>query len=66
MLLVVSVLQVAKDGCAQLPHIMRIIRQPDVVNEAYAFRCPIRPWPLSHVPQTTEVGTQLCWAYQWH
>lgn len=34
---------------------MRIIRQPDVLNEAYSFRYQSRPWPLCHVPQTTEV-----------
>lgn len=50
-------LQVAQEACEQLPPIMRIIRQPDVLNEAYAFRYPARPWPLSHVPQTTEVGS---------
>lgn len=49
------VMQVAEDACEQLPHIMRIIRQPDVLNEAYAFCYQSRPWPLCHVPQTTEV-----------
>lgn len=35
---------------------MRIMRQPDVLNEAYAFRYPLRPWPLAHVPATTAVS----------
>jgi hypothetical protein len=54
---------VAKDGCEELPHIMRIIRQPDYLNEAYSFRYQSRPWPLCHVPQTTEIkeSSSRCW-----
>lgn len=59
-------LQVAEAGVAQLPHVMRIIRQPDAVNEAFSFRYQLRPWPLGHVPQTALVSidraslTTLC------
>lgn len=48
--------QVAEAGVEQLPHVMRIIRQPDAVNEAYSFKYQLRPWPLCHVPQTAQVG----------
>jgi hypothetical protein len=50
-----SPLQVAELGVKELPHVMRIMRQPDMLNEAYSFRYQSRPWPLCHVPQTTEV-----------
>lgn len=58
--------QVAQEGCEQLPHIMRIIRQPDVLNEAYSFRYPLRPWPLCQVPQLTEVSTEALGAFKTH
>lgn len=52
-----AAIQIGEEGVAQLPHVMRIVRQPDALNEAWGRVYPLRPFPLCTVPCSTEVKT---------